>query len=204
MSLTLLTGPPGSGRTTEALELARRACAAGRRVWWVGLPAQRSALYRRATADGAAILGLEFLTAQQVYYRLLAKARRLKPLITGSARLVLVGEALAADAGAVPSPGEARLFAYAIAEAKRFGVRPDAAVLGQGDAERDRFQRVYESYVAATREVWDYDDFRTNALELAEERPDLCEADMVVVDGFRELGPKELRLFRALAAALKR
>ena len=214
MALSLLVGPPGSGRTHALLARAREACAAGRRVWWVGLPAQRDAVYRRATlegsgrapgasgggAAGAALLGLEFLTLQQVYYRMLARARELHPLVIGSGRLVLVGEALAEVAGAVPAPGEARLFAQAIAEAKRYAVGPDG-VAGADDPERSRLARVFAAYERRKRasdDAWDYDDFRAAARRLAETAPEACEADLVLVDGFRELGPLELRLFQAL------
>ncbi len=226
------------------LRLAREACAAGRRVWWVGLPAQRGSVYRRATlepagpdaagdANAPALLGLEFLTLQQVCYRLLARARELRPLVIGSGRLVLVGEALAEVAGAVPAPGEARLFAQAIAEAKRFAVTP-AALVGapseaaaapagsppdprpraerrtRPDAERSRLATVFAAYerlkAAAGGDLgdaWDYDDFRAAAVALAERDPRACEAEVLVVDGFRELGPLELRLFRALAEAVE-
>jgi len=209
------------------LRAAREACAAGARVWWVGLPAQRASVYRRATLDpldgggpdggglagragpeqAPALLGLEFLTLQQVYYRLLARARELHPLVIGSGRLVMVGEALAEIGGQVPAPGEARLFAQAIAEAKRFAVSPDglrAEAERREDPERMRLAEVFAAYErlkAAADEGWDYDDFRAAALELVERRPDACEAGVVIVDGFRELGPLELRVFRALAAA---
>jgi len=229
-----MVGPPGSGRTHVMLARAREACAAGRRVWWVGLPAQRSSVVRRATLEGGvpadptapgaatapgtavtigtALLGLEFLTLQQVYYRMLARARELHPLVIGSGRLVLVGEALAEVAGAVPAPGEARLFAQAIAEAKRYAVGPDGVGAdgtgpdatgpdGRADPERRRLARVFSAYERRKRaadDAWDYDDFRAAARRLAETAPEACEADVVIVDGFRELGPLELRLFRAL------
>jgi ATP-dependent helicase/nuclease subunit B len=210
MALSLLVGPPGSGRTRAMLERARSACAAGLRVWWVGLPAQRASVYRRATlpegngsTEGTALLGLEFLTLQQVYYRMLARGRELRPLVIGSGRLVLVGEALAEVAGAVPTPGEARLFAQAIAEAKRYGVGP-AEVEGADDPERRRLAQVFAAYERRKRaadDAWDYDDFRSAARRLAEARPEACEADVVIVDGFRELGPLELRIVQALARA---
>jgi ATP-dependent helicase/nuclease subunit B len=116
MSFELLVGPPGSGKTHALLERSRELTAGGARVWWVGLPSQRASFYRRATRQGA-LLGLEFQTLQQVYYRMLAHARLLRPLIVGTGRLALVGEALARELNALPVPGEARLFAGAIAEA---------------------------------------------------------------------------------------
>ena len=131
-----------------------------------------------------------------------------------------MGEALAEVAGAVPAPGEARLFAQAIAEAKRYAVGPDGVTgegglgngglsdgglgdggLGDDDPERRRLARVFAAYERRKRasdDAWDYDDFRAGARRLAETAPEACEADLVIVDGFRELGPLELRLFRAL------
>lgn len=195
MSFELLVAPPGGGKTTRLLERARGLTAAGKRVWWVGLPSQRAALYRRATEEGA-VLGLEFLTSQQVYYRLLAHALRLKPLLAGTGRLALVGEALREVRGDLPNPGEARLFAQAIAEAKRYGLSPEA--LRGDDPEVVRFREVFAAYEEHKGERWDYDDFRTRALALAEEGAAEPEADAVLVDGFRELGPLEFRLLRHL------
>ena len=100
----------------------------------MGLPSQRSYLYTRATAHGA-VLGLEFLSSQQVYYRLLAAALKLKPLLVGTGRIALVGEALLTCYGELPAPGEARLFTRAIAEAKRFGLEPQT--LPQTDRESE-------------------------------------------------------------------
>jgi hypothetical protein len=162
----------------------------------VGLPSQRSYLYRRLAQQGAA-LGLEFLSAQQVYYRLLARALKLKPLVKQTGRIAYVGEALLSLHGELPAPGEARLFSYAIAEAKRYGVHP-AAIQG-GDAEVQRFKDVYARYEQVKGAGWDYDDFRSEALALAERGEVDPEAGLIVIDGFREIGPLELRLYKALA-----
>ncbi|MEX2541857.1 MAG: ATP-binding protein [Trueperaceae bacterium] len=201
MSFELLVGPPGSGKTALLLERARELTVRGARVWWTGLPGQRACFYRRAT-EGGALLGLEFQTLQQVYYRLLAHARSLKPLVVGTGRLALVGEALARELGAPPSPGEARLFAGAIAEAKRFGL--GIADIPAGDSEVERFSGVYAHYERLKGEAWDYDDFRREAVALAEAgggpTEALVEADALMVDGLRELGPLDLRLLRALSA----
>lgn len=182
------------------LAAARAACDAGRRVWWVGLPAQRAHVLHRLTANGYAALGFEFMSAQQLYYRLLTQATAILPLVVGSARLVRVVEALVHVNRALPTPGEARLFAAAIAEAKRFGV--DAAAYGRlaVDAEQRRFAAVYRAYQDGMGGVWDYDDARSAATALvAGER---CEvgADLVIVDGLREIGPLESRFLRGLAA----
>ncbi len=183
------------------VELARAACDAGKRVWWVGLPAQRAYVLRRVTEGGYTALGLEVLSGQQMYYRLLTAANRLKPMLVGSARLVRVGEALREVTGAFPTPGEAHLFARAIAEAKRFGVdAPGYAALARDDEQR-RFAAVYRVY-EERKGAWDYDDVRTAAVGLAARGALRCEADLVVVDGLREIGPLELRLYRALAESV--
>jgi ATP-dependent helicase/nuclease subunit B len=201
VSFELLVGPPGSGKTHVLLERARELTGAGGRVWWVGLPSQRAPFYRRATRQEA-LLGLEFQTLQQVYYRMLAHARLLRPLIVGTGRLALVGEALAQELNALPVPGEARLFAGAIAEAKRFGLGVND--IPPGDAEVERLRRVYASYERLKGADWDYDDFRRQALALAEAGASSCasliEADALFVDGLREVGPLDLRLLLALSA----
>jgi len=178
--------------------LARAACDAGQRVWWVGLPAQRAHVLRRVTAGGYTALGLEVMSGQQAYYRLLTAANRLQPMLVGSARLVRVAEALKEVTGAFPTPGEAHLFARAIAEAKRFGVGADGYAARATDPEQKRFAAVYRAY-EARKGAWDYDDVRTEAVELARRGELRCEADLVIVDGLREIGPLELRLYRALA-----
>lgn len=195
MPFQLVVGPPASGKTTRALRRAREVAQAGGRVWWVGLPNQRTYVYRRATEAGG-LLGLEFLSVQQVAYRLLADALRLKPLVVGTARLVMVGEALLESERAVPTPGEARLFAYAIAEAKRYRLGPrDVPV---HDAVTQRLRDAFEAYERIKGEAWDYDDFRTQALALARSSEVEGEAELIVVDGFREIGPVDLELYRAL------
>jgi ATP-dependent helicase/nuclease subunit B len=194
--MQLLLAPPASGKTTHLLKLAREATKKGGRVWWVGLPSQRSYVYRRATEAGA-LLGLEFLSSQQVYYRLLANALKLKPLIVGTGRLALVGEALLNLRQELPSPGEARLFATAIAEAKRFGVT-HKGIYGS-DTESQRLRDIFRIYESLKGERWDYDDFRSEALKLAETLGKKPEADLIIVDGFREIGPLELRIYQALS-----
>jgi hypothetical protein len=192
-----MTGSPGSGKTTWLMRRALEAVAAHKRVWWVGLPSQRSYIYRLATEQGA-LLGLEFLSLQQVYYRLVARSFNPHQLLIGTGRIACVGEALLQLRQELPSPGEARLFTRAIAEAKRFLVSPEK--IPGDDAETRRFRAVYQRYEALkrTRGVWDYDDFRAEALRLAEAGEAASEADLIVVDGFRELGPLDVRLFLAL------
>ena len=193
--MNLLIGPAGAGKTERLLARSREVMCEGKRVWWVGLPGQRAYVYRRATRAGA-LLGLEFLSSQQVYYRLLARSLKLKPLVVGTGRVALVGEALLELRGELPAPGEARLFTRAIAEAKRFGVSHED--IQDKDEETKRFRDVFRVYEAVKGERWDYDDFRTEALRLARAGEARPEAELIIVDGFREVGPLELDLFKAL------
>jgi hypothetical protein len=192
------------------VDVARAACVAGRRVWYVGLPAQRAAITRRITNDGFTALGLEVMSPQQMYYRLLTGGGSVdvKPLVIGNGRLVRVAEALTQVMGALPSPGEARLFAAAIAEAKRFAVTPDELGAGAHDAETARLVDVYRAYEGSMVGSWDYDDVRLAAVALSELAPtdaaasaalEAVPADVIIVDGLREVGPLELRALKALA-----
>lgn len=195
-----LVGPPASGKTTYLLHLAHQTLAQRGRVWWVGLPTQRDYLLGQAAEQGARA-GLEFLSFQRLYYLLLAANLGLQPLLTGPGRIALVGEALLSS-GLTPNPGEARLFARAIAEAKRHGLEP--AQLPTPDPEARRLVQVYTRYEELRRTWgrWDYDDFRLAALQLVEgpaSRWCLPEGlQLIILDGFRSLAPLEARLVQAL------
>lgn len=193
----LIVGPPASGRTELLLEKARTALMARKRVWWLCLPHQRAYVYRRVAAEGA-VLGLEVLSFQQAYYRLLAASYGLRPILTGPARVALVGEALQSESQSLPNPGEARLFARAVAEAKRYGVEPGQ--IPTLDSESRRFKRVFQRYeeLKGAWGRWDYDDFRDAAVRLVETANFEPPADLVLVDGFRELLPLALRFLEGL------
>ena len=206
MSTRLIVGPPGSGRTSHLAALARRAAEAGRRVAWVTLPHQRAAVYARLVADGP-LLGLEVVTGQQLAYRLLAGARRLRPLVVGTERLVLVAEAIRDVSGRLPSPGEARLFAAAVAEAKRHALDPEdvrglagrVALAERADAvEAERLADVFQAYQQRLGTRVDYDDVRVQALAASREGVPAPGLDLIIVDGFRELIPLDLALWRSL------
>lgn len=197
----LIVGPPASGKTTRLLEVAQRFLRARKRVWWVALPAQRAYVYRRATAQGA-VLGLEVLSSQQLYYRMLAASFGLQPILTGPGRVALTGDALRSGEGELPSPGEARLFARAIAEAKRFGVRPSE--IPAFSPESRRLAQVYSRYeeLKGSWGRWDYDDFRFATLERLQQGQLTLEPDLLIVDGFRELSPLEFKIFELIAAKI--
>jgi ATP-dependent helicase/nuclease subunit B len=200
-----IVGPPASGKTTYLLNLAHQTLAQRGRVWWVGLPTQRDYLLRQAAVQCAQV-GLEFLSFQRLYYLLLASNLGLQPLLTGPGRIALVGEALL-DSGLSPKPGEARLFARAIAEAKRYGLEPTQ--LPTHDPETRRLVQVYARYEALRQAWgrWDYDDFRLAALQLVEgpthqwALPDGLKR--IILDGFRSLAPLEARLVEALSQRLE-
>lgn len=190
--LYTVLGPPASGKTTFALAWALEVLGQRGRVYWVGLPHQRAYVYRLLGAKGA-FLGLEFLSFQALYYRALAEVGRLGPPLPGAGRVALVGEALRELGGEV-APGEARLFARAIAELKRHGLSPFAL---PKEGEAGRLRRVYFRYERLKRGHLDYDDFRWRALRSPLRlfpRPAL-----VVVDGYRELGPLDLRFLKRLS-----
>ncbi len=198
--MNLLIAPAGSGKTTYLMDLARASTKKNKRVWWVGLPSQRNHIYRKATEKGS-LLGLEFLSQQQVYYRLLAAAQKLQPLLVGTGRVALVGQALLNYHNELPSPGEARLFTQAIAEAKRFGLNYDE--LEPKDDESERFKLIFREYERLKDKQWDYDDFRSETLNLLSSKEFTLEADLIIVDGFREIGPLELDIYKALAQSIE-
>jgi ATP-dependent helicase/nuclease subunit B len=184
-------GPPASGKTALALDWALRVLERRGRVLWVGLPHQRAYVYRLLGARGA-FLGLEFLSLQALYYRVLAEAGWLRPLLPGAGRVALVGEALRELMGPGVAPGEARLFARAIAELKRSGLSPFAL---PKEGEAGRLRRVYLAYERLKRGSLDYDDFRHKAIRAPLRL--YPEPSLVVVDGFREVGPLDLRFLGA-------
>lgn len=197
MALEVLTGPPGSGKTAELLRLARQRAAAGERILWVGLPTQRANILSRLAQHGS-LTGTEFISEQQLCYRLLSRARQLRPLRVGTERLALVGAALAEARGAVPQPGEARLFAGAIAELKRSGLNPTAAERMAFDAETQRLAEVFHCYEQLKADAWDYDDYRMEARKLAARGEAEPDADLLIVAGYRQLLPVMLELYADL------
>ena len=199
MNLHVTSGPPASGKTTAAVAQAHQHAADGLRVWWVA-PGHQRRHVQRALARQGPILGVDVMTLQQVTYRLMSDLRELKPLLTGTGRLALIGRSLAEESGNPPSPGEARLFAHAIAEAKRYGVPPGS--LPQGDDELARLARTYARYEDLKTNDWDYDDFLLQArdrLERHEPGELPIEADCIIVDGFGHLEPIEADIVQSLA-----
>ncbi len=194
MPATYLTGEDPAARLQLLIGRAREAALAGRRVLWVGLPPQRAHIYRHITRQGG-VAGFEFVSEQQLLYRLMYTAGHFRPLCVGTERLALIAEALHQVTGRLPGAGEARLYAAGAAEIKRFGAR-----LKPFDAETSRLEEVLEAYSQLKGDAWDYDDYRQEAALLASGPGLDPEADLVIVAGFRELLPLSLEVFNGLTA----
>ncbi|MGQ9692991.1 MAG: hypothetical protein ACUVQC_05975, partial [Thermaceae bacterium] len=181
-------GGPASGKTQKALEEAlshlegnrfRKGNPDRRGVSWVGLPHQRPFLLRRLAQRAKAVLGLEYLLREGLYYRLAARMVEIRPLVLGLERLALVARALKEEGHAL-SPGLARLYAQAIAEHKRFGLEP----------QEEPLRSVHRRYEALKGGRWDYDDYRQQAPRLAQKAKPI--PALLVVDGFRRHNPLDL------------
>lgn len=194
MSLHLITGPAGSGKTRQLMGLAHQITQGKAQVYWIGLPHQRTRTLSRLAKVGT-LLGIQFFTFQQLYYRLLEDHPDVKPLAGPGLQLAHVAQAIHAAKDRTPSPGEATLYHRAIKEAKRAGLTP--AQLPKGtQAERDLVE-IYAAYINDNRGTWDYEDYRARALErLASGKADL---PAIVIDGFIEIHPTDVQVIRELA-----
>jgi len=197
--MKLITGPHGAGKTARLIELAGEALAGRRRVAYVTLPHARDHAIRRIAAAHPTAVGLQAVHFQQLYTQLLAAAGRLGEPLDLMGRVAYTARALAEVNDAPPMPGLAGLYARAIAELKRYGRTPDELPRDL-DAEVDALARVYAAYERLKGERQDPDDRRAAAIALAEAGA-RAPYDLLLVDGFRELTPVELRFLRALAAA---
>ncbi len=184
------------GAAVRMLARTAELVASKKRISWWTLPSARNYTLRRLAANGAA-LGVEVLHFQQVHQRILAQAGRTGDFISTGLRVARVGEALReAQGGRLPAPGEARLFARAIAELKRFEVGPgELPVL---DAESERLRRVYALYEQRKGAALDPDDVARLAADLVAGGGWRPEFDAVFVAGFWELSPLALSLLAAM------
>lgn len=184
------------GATERMLARSRELTAKRARVAWWTLPSARAYTLRRLAEQGA-VLGVEVLHFQQVHQRVLAQAGRTGTFLSTGLRVAQVGEALReAQGGRLPAPGEARLFARAIAELKRFEVGVDEVPVA--DAEAERLRRVYGLYERRKGEALDPDDVARLAADLVGAGAWRPEFDAVFVSGFWELSPLALSLLAAM------
>lgn len=195
MPLHLITGPAGSGKTRRLMNLAHQITTQQHQVYWIGLPHQRTrTLTRLANATGT-LLGIQFFTFQQLYYRLLEDHPNVKPLAGPGLQLAHVAQAIHTARDRTPTPGEAALYHRAIKEAKRAGLTPNQLPNGT-PAERDLIE-IYTAYTQVNGVTWDYEDYRAHALE----RLQAGNIDLppIVIDGFIEIHPTDVQIIRELA-----
>src|SRR5690554_1538214 len=147
---------------------------------------------RRLTEQAPVAMGVEFMSTQQLYMRLLSVNGIAYPPLPNTERIALVGHAIALGGEQpLPGPGEANLYAAAIAEAKRYNLGPGDIEVSGIDASagyrevfggtvdaleranafpatvhrlRETFKR-YELLKHALRK-FDYDDFRIHTNHL--------------------------------------
>ena len=93
MSLHLITGPAGSGKTRKLMQLAYRITREKGQVYWIGLPHQRTRTLSRLATATSTLLGIQFFTLQQLYYRLLENHPNVKPLAGPGLQLAHVAQA---------------------------------------------------------------------------------------------------------------
>ena len=193
--LELLVGPAGSGKTRSAVNRALESAKRGERVIVLTLPNQRAQFLERLAANGPS-LGIEVTNLQNIAYRLLDRLGQNRPVVLNPGRVALTARMLERTLERSIGPGEARLYARAVAECKRFGFVPTET----GDPYQDTLARVYAGYEAAliSSDLQDLDDVRLRLTRLLETRPLELGAHLIV-DGYRSFNPSELEVIRALS-----
>ncbi len=175
-----------------------RECAAKReRVIVLTLPGQRSQWLQRLAAEGAS-LGVEVTNLQNVCYRMLDRLGENKGVILNPGRIALTARALEVVLERRVSPGEARLYARAIAECKRFSAVPHAT----DDDYQEILALVYAAYTRLLEQfdLQDLDDVRIRATTLLQTSPLKLGAHLIV-DGYRAFAKSELEAIRVLAGS---
>ncbi len=203
MPLNLHVGPSASGKTHALLAIAAHAASPLHGVWWIGLPHQRERTQHRIARALArdqqtrAIPRFEYLTLQQLLYRLIETHHHVPPPLAGPG-LQLAHTAIAAQRalGRPPSPGEAHLYLHAIRDAKRADLNPEQL---PNTPTATQLQHVYREYEAVRAQRWaDYEDYRRHAHTLLQQ-PQRARLPSLIIDGFLEHPPADLRLIHALA-----
>ncbi len=177
------------------MRYAHTCAARGERVIVLTLPGQRSQWLSSLASEGAS-LGVEVTNLQNVCYRMLDRLGENKGVVLNPGRIALTARALEVVLERRVSPGEARLYARAIAECKRFSAVPYAT----GDAYRDTLARVYAEYTRLLEqfELQDLDDVRIRATGLLQTSALELNAHLIV-DGYRTFAKSELEAIRVLA-----
>lgn len=192
----LLVGPARSGKTRAAVRRAFEMAQSGERVIVLTLPNQRGFFLERLSREGPT-LGVEVTNLQNIAYRLLDRLGQNRPVVLNPGRVALTARALEGVLGRAVGPGEARLYARAIAECKRHLVIPKLT----GGPYRDALSSTFGAYEASLEAsgVQDLDDVRLRAARLLMGSTLSLNAHLIV-DGYRSLNPSELEAIRALCA----
>ena len=194
MPLHLITGPAGSGKTRRLMNHAAGLVLKRKSVTWVGLPHQRERTLARLTLAGT-LLGLNYFTLQQLYYRLLEHHPNVRPLAGPGLQLAHVAQAIREARGRTPTPGEATLYHHAIKEAKRAALT-SSDLPGSSNVEQD-LRDVYDAYGTVNGVTWDYEDYRQHALTQLQANPPSL--GTLIVDGFIDIHPTDLHVIQELA-----
>ncbi len=198
-SAQLLTGPAASGKTGAAVARALELATAGERVIVLTLPGQRSGWLERLASAGAS-LGVEVTNLQNIAYRVLDRLGENRAIVLNPGRVALTARVLEKILKRNVNPGEARLYARAIAEFKRNLVAP----LGSEEAYQHILFQVFHAYQTELElgVLQDLDDVRIRTAQLLTTNPQALNAHLIV-DGYRSFNPSELRIFCALASLAK-
>jgi ATP-dependent helicase/nuclease subunit B len=194
MSVRLLVGASGSGKTRTAQRFAYDQALIFERVIVLTLPSQRL-FWLEGLASLGSSLGVEVTNLQNLCYRMLDRLGSNKAVVLHPGRVALTARALEFVLDRAIQPGEARLYAQAIAEAKRALFVPRAA----NEVFQDTLALVYAKYqeLLLSEGLQDLDDVRLRAAELLNANP-LALGAHLVIDGYRALNPSEFKAIKAL------
>ncbi len=198
-SAQLLTGPAASGKTSSAVTRALELATAGERVIVLTLPGQRAQWLERLANAGAS-LGVEVTNLQNIAYRVLDRMGENRAIVLNPGRVALTARVLEPILKRNVNPGEARLYARAIAEFKRNLVAP----LESENAYQHTLFQVFQAYQTELElgVLQDLDDVRIRTAQLLTVHPQALNAHLVI-DGYRSFNPSELRVFCALSSLAK-
>ncbi len=191
----LLIGASGSGKTRAAQRFAAFCAKNNERVIVLTLPSQRSFWLEGLAALGAS-LGIEVTNLQNLCYRMLDRLGANQAVVLNPGRVALTARALETVLNRSVQPGEARLYAQAIAECKRAVFVPQTG----GEWYLDTLASVYQTYQALLEQnqLQDLDDVRLRAAALLEQQALKLNAHLLV-DGYRALNTSELTAMSALS-----
>jgi hypothetical protein len=211
--MRLLVAPAGGGKTRAAWRFALEKTQKLERVIVLTLPNQRP-FWLEGLAKNGSSLGIEVTNLQNLCYKMLDRLGQNKGVVLNPGRVALTARALEQVLERPASeqvlerpaseqvleravqPGEARLYAQAIAECKRNLFVP----LGSIEPYQNTLSQVYAAYngLLEQEDLQDLDDVRLRAAALLSEHPIALGAHLVV-DGYRSLNASELGAIVALS-----